>query len=79
MARILNLTGKKELIFRGDVVSFDGVLCLVGIHPESHKTVLTALETGDIVTEYGSSMEVDIDDRVTLICQKENVSITLNK
>lgn len=79
MARVLNLTGKKELIFRGDIVAFDGILCLVGMHPESNKAVLTDLETGDIVAEYESVMDVDIDDRVTLICKREKVSVTLNE
>lgn len=79
MARILNLTGKKELIFRGDIVALEGVMCFVGMHPETHKTVLTALESGEILAEYESSMDLDIDERITLICARENVSITLNK
>lgn len=79
MATVLNLTGVKELIFRGDVVSYDGTMCLVGISPENHKTVLTSLETGDIVAEYGSSMDVDMDDKVTLLCQREKVTVTLSR
>lgn len=79
MARILNLTGIKEAIFSGDIVAFDGILCLVGIHPESYKTVLTALDTGDIMVEYESSMDAEIDYRVTFICRSENVEVILKK
>lgn len=79
MATVLNLTGVKELIFRGDVVSYDGIMCLVGMSPENYKAVLTSLETGDIVAEYESCMDVDIDDKVTLLCPREKVTVTLNK
>ena len=79
MAKVLNLTGVRELIFRGDVVSYKGVTCLVSMHPETTETYLTNLETGEIVKEYDSSCCVDMDEDVTLLCPRDNVSVTLSK
>lgn len=79
MAKILNYTGKKDIIFRGDVVSYRGLTCLVSVHPESLFTVLTDLESGEIVAEYDTSFDADMDKDIKIICDRDNVVITLNK
>lgn len=77
MAKVLNLTGKKEMIFKGDVVSYDGILCIVGMDSIGGFTVLIELHSGELIQRYNNVFDVDDDEKVMLICSKDKITITL--
>lgn len=79
VAKILNLTGKREMIFKGDVVSYDGIMCLVGMDANNGFTVLIELQTGELIKRYDNVLDVDTDEKVMLICDRDKVTVTLEK
>ncbi|WP_304427700.1 hypothetical protein [Romboutsia ilealis] len=79
MAKVLDLTGKKEMIFKGDVVSYDGILCIVGMDAFNGLTVLIELKSGEIIKTYDNVLSVDSDEKAMLICNKDKVTVTLEK
>lgn len=78
MAKVSNeLVAPRKDIFKGDLVLYNNEICIVGELSESHTRYFLINFEGVVLKLYDDNLQVDLDESVILLANRDNVEIVL--